>query len=88
MEITKSVTFKLRAGPQNNNWQVKGNAEHAALKAALKAAADKAPDYPLFSQQATPGKKTKKLKKVQSEHPLFESSTVPPARCPQGQYTL
>ena len=59
------------------NWQqVKGNAEHAALKAA----ADKALDYPLFSQQATPGKKKKKLKKVQSEHPLFESSTVLLAR--------
>ena len=67
------------------NWQqVKGNAEHAALKAA----ADKALDYPLFSQQATPGKKKKKLKKVQSEHPLFESSTVLLARYLQAGISI
>ena len=59
------------------NWQqVKGNANHAALKAA----ADKALDYQLFSKHAAPGKKKKKMKKVQSENPLFESSTVLLAR--------
>jgi hypothetical protein len=58
------------------NWQqVKGNADHATLKSA----ADKALDYQLFSEHAVPGKK-KKMKKVQSENPLFESSTVLLAR--------
>jgi len=52
------------------NWQqVKGNANHAALKEA----ADKALDYQLFQQK-------KKKKKIQIEHPLFESSTVLLAR--------
>ena len=57
------------------NWQpTKGNSNHAALKAA----ADKALEYQLFSQNAAAGKKKKK--KIQTEHPLFESSTVLLAR--------
>ena len=52
-----------------------GNADHTALKAA----ADKALAYQVFPQQATSGKK-KKEKKVQSQHPLFEASTVILAR--------
>ena len=69
------------------NWQqVKGNADHAALKAA----ADKALDYQLFSQHATctPSKKKKKKKKVQSEHPPFEYR-APSSVSPSGdQNTL
>lgn len=53
------------------NWQqVKGNDDHKALKAA----ADKALDYRLFQQ------KKRKKKKIQIEHPLFESSNVLLAR--------
>ena len=53
------------------NWQqVKGNANHAALKKAV----DEALDYQLSQ------KKQKKKKKIQIEHPLFESSTVILAR--------
>ena len=48
------------------------NTNHAALKEA----ADKALDYQLFSKYAASGKKKKKKKKVQTENPLFESSTV------------
>lgn len=37
-------------------------------------------EYQLFSQNAAAGKKKKKKKKIQTEHPLFESSTVLLAR--------